>query len=1238
MANEEFVEKLIKERYCVNDDEKQGDIWDNICGRVANYLGKTDDEVNVFHDMMYRKDFLPNSPTLMNAGTETSMLSACFKAGTMIETITIPTPIERVNIGDMVLSDDGTYNRVTNTMMRNDFVYKLKIDKLPPMYVTGEHPVLTNNGWKCVKNLTPKNDFAKIGSPNILHNDHTITFDGIEIDGYIYVPITNKESLRAKKRNYNIQTNIIKNNIKVDEELSWFIGMYLAEGSISEGYDLRFVLNTNEKDYALRIASILKNKFGLKSTIKETLHPTTWLTVRTHSKFLTQWIDKNFGHGFNKKYIPHWVYHLNHSCLTSFIQGIDDGDGCYSNEKSRTIILSNEPLIRQIFTLLKILGYSPTLKIWKMPKLGTVLPCDIRYGQHNIGMVRDSEYYRVSSVELTTEKCNVYNLEVENTHTYIANQVIVHNCFFLPISDCISNGKDGIFDQVKNAALIFKYGGGVGLNFSNLRPHGSKVKSTNGVSSGVISFMRNFNIMTETIKQGGKRRGALMGCLDITHPEIKNFITCKTTEGDLSNFNISVKLTDKFMKNVKNDSPEELEIFNMIVDGIYKNGEPGLLFSDEIERHNPTPELGELNVNPCVTGDTLIYTKRYGEAPISDFVDEEIEIWNGYEWSMVTPKITGCDQPILNVNIKSYDDAEYNIKCTPDHTFILREPGTDKEIRKPASELISGDIIYPFKPFTTSNIEFSDYVIYSISEYHIPSHKVYCLNEPKNHSFLANGVLIGNCSEALLRSFESCNLGSIAWSHLYKNSGKQWEDNIDWVKYDTIIRNSVIFLNRVIDGNQYPLPEIDEATRFTRKIGLGGMGFHDLLLKLVIPYESEEALTVAKAIEIYLKTIAKNESDKHNFKNTSLTTIAPTGTISIIADVSSGIEPVFNWVITRKDSIGEHYIVHPIFEQELRKIPMPEQFKNITPTPDIYNEVIRHCHEKGTIQDIDWLPKSFKRLFKNAMDIHWKHHIKMQAVFQTNGVDMAISKTINLPNNATKNDIGEAIFMAWEMHCKGITIYRSGSREVEVLNLKKDKPTSHEVKPEIIHKEPEIIQELRTRLDDQIAETRQQAILLAVDEAAARASYKRPRLLYGGTYKVQSGCGKLYVTINERNGKPYEVFIQSGGSGGCEAGNQALGRTISLALRNGGDIRNIIKQLYKVKCPAALKNPRSEGKSCSDIVGKLITESIPDEDEEEVHAPHQTKLFEECPDCHEKTLVRESGCKVCHACGYNKCG
>jgi ribonucleoside-diphosphate reductase alpha chain len=291
-------------------------------------------------------------------------------------------------------------------------------------------------------------------------------------------------------------------------------------------------------------------------------------------------------------------------------------------------------------------------------------------------------------------------------------------------------------------------------------------------------------------------------------------------------------------------------------------------------------------------------------------------------------------------------------------------------------------------------------------------------------------------------------------------------------------------------------------------------------------------------------------------------------------------------------------MIHPIFEKELKKN---------TSKPEQYDEVIKHCHEKGTIQDINWLPDSFKKLFKSAMNINWKDHIEMQSIFQNNGVDMSISKTINLPNNATKDDIREAIFMAWKLGCKGLTIYRSGSREHEVLNLKKE----------------DKIEELKLKLNTDI------------EEYIDTRSYKRPRSLFGATFKVQSGCGKLYVTINEKNGKPYEIFIQSGGSGGCEAGNQALGRTISLALRNGGNIRSIIKQLCKVKCPAALRNVHSEGKSCSDLVGKLIQEYIPDEDIEETPF---TSAYETCPDCKKKTLIRESGCNVCHSCGYSKCG
>ena len=1213
-----MLDNLIKERYCIKEETS----WADICKRVADFIAVNKKENETFYNMMLSKDFIPNSPTLMNAGTVSPMLSACFKSGTMIETITIPTPIEDIMIGDVVLSHDGSYNRVTNTMINNDFIYKVKIDKLPPIYVTGDHPFFTNNGWKCVKDLIPKKDFVKIGQPLIKQKNHVITFKGKEINGFIYVPITNKDSIRDKKRDYNIQTSPIKNNIIVDEDICWFIGMYLSQRSLSHGYDIRFVLNLNDKEYATRLASILKNKFGLECTIKETLHPTTWLTVRCHSKFLANWFNDNFGHGFDKKYIPQWIYKLNKSCITALIQGVDDGDGCYSNEKSRQITLCNEPLVRQLFMLIKMIGYSPSMFIAKMPKLGTTLPCCINYGIHNAGMVKDSDYYRVSYIEPTLERHIVYNFEVENTHTYIANQIVVHNCFYLPISDCISNGRDGIFDQVRNSALVFKFGGGVGLNFSNLRPHGSKVKSTNGVSSGAISFMKNFNTMTETIKQGGKRRGALMGCLDITHPEIADFITCKTTEGDLSNFNISVKLTDDFMKDIENSNTESKILFNSIVDGIYKNGEPGILFKDTIEKFNPTPELGELNANPCITGDTLILTKRYGNSPISNFVDKEIEIWNGFEWSTVTPKITGYNQKILKITITNYKGEEKIVKCTPYHTFILREEYSfGKEIRKPASELKIGECIYPFHngvpkdEYHITRDMIGDNLISKIDDCGM-SDIVYCLNEPKNHSFIANGVLIGNCAEALLLNFESCNLGSINLSNMYKEAGEYnpWIDYIDWVKYESLIRNSVKFLDHVIDKNQYPLPEIDVASKLTRKVGLGIMGFHDLLLKLKIPYDTDKARDIAKELESFLKKIALNESIKNKFDNKSLTTIAPTGTISLIAEVSSGIEPVFNWVITRKDTLGEHYMLHPLFEAELDSLNWNDLYTSMTDKErlaikieDIKQHIITHCHKTGTIQDLAWLPQPFKTLFKNAMDINWEDHIKMQATFQNNGVDMSISKTINLPNNATKDDIKKAIFMAWELGCKGLTIYRSGSREHEVLNLK----------------QADKIVELKEKLEKNI------------DDYKERLAYKRPRDLFGETFKVQSGCGKLFVTINEHNGKPYEVFIQSGGDGGCEAGNQALGRTISLALRNGGDIRSIIKQLCKVKCPAALRNQRSEGKSCSDIVGKLIKEYMPDEDIEEIP---KSISHETCPDCNKKTLIREAGCKVCHSCGYSKCG
>lgn len=630
-------------------------------------------------------------------------------------------------------------------------------------------------------------------------------------------------------------------------------------------------------------------------------------------------------------------------------------------------------------------------------------------------------------------------------------------CFYLPISDCISNGRDGIFDQVKNSALIFKYGGGVGLNFSKLRPAGSKVKSTNGVSSGVISFMKNFNTMTETIKQGGKRRGALMGCLDINHPEIKEFLVCKQNEGELSNFNISVKLNDWFMNEVCGNKEKALEIFNLIINGIYKNGEPGILFKDEIERHNPNPENGELNPNPC--------------------------------------------------------------------------------------------------------------------------------------------------AEALLSDFESCNLGSINLSSLYiQNDESDWAKHINWVRYTYLIKNGVIFLNRVIDKNKYPLPEIDLASKKTRKIGLGVMGLHDLLLKLNVPYDSETALHISKNLEVYLKTIADAESKQHNFNNASLTTIAPTGTISIIANVSSGIEPVFNWVITRKDSLGEHYIVHPIFDEALKQLifNFRDYDSKFTDEQEAYDYIIQHCHEKGTIQDIPWLPKQFKLLFKNAMDIGWEQHIKMQATYQTNGVDMSISKTINLPNNATKDDIKSAIIMAWKMKCKGLTIYRSGSRENEVLNLKK--PDADDID------------------------------WIDVDTEDHFYEKKIPAWIY----KVKSGCGKFYTIIGHDHELPVTVFVEGDGTGGCVGNMAALGRSLSAGLEWGTPPENYVKQFSRVKCMVAMNSKDAAGKSCSDIIGKCLKDALDTLNKTKPGLQPTEPINLLCPKCNQK-LNHESGCVTCNSCGYSKC-
>jgi len=644
-------------------------------------------------------------------------------------------------------------------------------------------------------------------------------------------------------------------------------------------------------------------------------------------------------------------------------------------------------------------------------------------------------------------------------------------CFVLPVGDSLAE----IFEAIKQTALIHKSGGGTGFSFSRIRPANDVVKSTSGVSSGPLSFMKVFDAATETIKQGGTRRGANMGILRIDHPDVMDFIMCKRDQNVLTNFNISVGLTEAFMEAVEADGEYDIinprdrkplkkmparKVFEHIVDLAWNNGEPGIIFLDRLNRDNPTPHVGEIEAtNPC------------GE------------------------------QPLL--------------------------------------------------------------------------------------------------------PYESCNLGSINLAKMVTEGGE-----VDWAKLEQTVRLAARFLDNVIEVNNYPIPEIDEMTRANRKIGLGVMGWADMLILLGVPYNSAEAVALGEKLMQSINETARAVSRElaaergafPNFKgsvfdvkgsaavrNATSTTIAPTGTISIIANSSSGIEPLFAVSYVRQVLDNDILVeVHPLFEQiaKARGFYSPELMKVIA--------------EHGTVQDIDAVPEDVRRLFVTAHDITPEDHIRMQAAFQKH-TDNAVSKTVNFCNSATKEDVATVYRLAYKQGCKGVTIYRDGSRDMQVLSVaKKEEKKDEKVVPMESHKPG------RKR--------------------------ERPRALKGSTYQMETGCGPLYVTINEDNQGLFELFTTMGKAGGCAASQcEAIGRLVSLAWRSGVQARQAVKQMIGITChkPAGFGENRIT--SCADAVAKAI----------QMHMFHEedvahTQAGGACPECG-GPVEHEGGCCVCHACGYSEC-
>jgi ribonucleoside-diphosphate reductase alpha chain len=678
------------------------------------------------------------------------------------------------------------------------------------------------------------------------------------------------------------------------------------------------------------------------------------------------------------------------------------------------------------------------------------------------------------------------------------NQLQYSACYVLPVGDSMPE----IFDSVKAAAIIHQSGGGTGFAFSRLRPKNDIVRSTGGRASGPVSFLRVFNAATEAVKQGGTRRGANMGVLRVDHPDILEFIECKL-DGGITNFNISVAVTDEFMAALEAGGDYDLvnprtgltvgrlsarEVFDRIVHAAWRTGDPGLVFIDRINASpaNPTPEAGQIEAtNPC------------GEQPL------------------------------------------------------------------------------------------------------LPN--------------------------------EACNLGSLNVARFARQRDGRWA--VDWEEMERVVRLAVRFLDDVIEVNPYPLSEIDLTVKANRRIGLGIMGWADLLFALEIPYDSQEALDLAGRLMAFVEDKGHDQSarlaeergpfpnfsrsiyrDGRPLRNSTVTTIAPTGTISMIAGCSSGIEPVFALAFEHRVMGVDGERVLPFVSQSFERLGRERGFHSDA----LMSEVAR----RGSLHGIPGVPEEARAVFKTAHEIHWSWHVRHQAAFQKH-TDNGVSKTINLPAEAAQIDVAEAYLLAWREGCLGITVFRDGCKGGgQVLNVG-------------VGGEGAALQGDGGALGDRLGD---------------RVVKPRPHSLSGATHRMETPIGTAFITVNETpGGDPFEVFVQVGKAGSdTMAVAEALGRLISLVLRLPSPLsaqrrlEEVVSQLSRIGGGQPTGFGAAKILSLPDALARTLGEHIglgrPQEPEADAAAPAgQRRVGDLCKECGQATLVYEEGCKKCLSCGFNEC-
>lgn len=1128
---------VLTKRYLLRDSstglviETPSDMFRRVAHHVAqaelNYGTQTDVDYweEQFFQIMSDLEFLPNTPTLINAGKNNMCLSACFSLPVFDSMESI---MDTAKLSAMVQKSGGGCGfNLSNLRPEGDVV---GTTGGASCFEAGTH-ILTSRGLIEIQEIIPGRDKAILpdGSSHLIthlhpndiqsvykitladgrtisstisHNFFGFTSEG-ELSKYevgnminsgvdpvlaiVNVPIDEELSKDctlhfSSKRKFLRNKNI---SLTIDENMAWLIGLIDGDGYINRSNRRNFVritCNFKEQKVVEKTKSICL-KCGISPRIQHQEHYGRTNIIIGSSVFVEA-LD-SIGLLKDKSanvFIPKFIKESPISIRLAYIAGFFDSDG--SNSCGRvTFKTTSNKMAEDLICLLSSVGIPSTLR-HHLPSNGNKLThrievigslgrdkfvksvgkfivktnfsntLDITRGR-NLGVsfnalkafitdpkerARLSKYVMPYNATYTSRGTLEY---LYNECTNSSNKEAIYvtmNLYSVPISDIEYIGERLVFDiTVENQHKYIANG----ILVSN---------------SGPVSFMKIYDTVTDVVKQGATRRGANSGIMEISHPDIVQFIQCKDDGKAFQNFNISVAITDKFMDAVKNKSNFDLvnprtgkvvksisaeKLFDLIAEHAWKTGDPGVCFIDTVNKFNSTPHLGR------ITG------------------------WNP------------------------------------------------------------------------------------------------CLEQP-------------------LFDYESCTLGSINLNHYVSDS------KILWDKLKSSIQTAVQFLDDVIDTNNFPDQRIAEATLKTRKIGLGIMGFADLLIKLGISYNSSNALLIAEHLMSFIDTEAAKASealaDKRGpypawvscngslpIRNANRTTIAPTGSISIIADASGGIEPLYALFFTKNVMDGTKLVeVNQSFYQYMLD-------KGYSDTE------IKNLSNNGYKPD---------PLFATAHDISPLQHVAMQAAFQKY-TNSAISKTVNLPNSATVDDIKKVYMSAYDLGTKGITVYRDGSKENQVLSTKTEQSK----------------------------------------EAVVTAPRKRLQRVQGYTEKIDTGCGHMYVTVNVDSHGPCEVFVHLGKSGACACAQlEAICRMISLSLRSGVDVTEVIEQLKGIRCPSPFWDGSHATLSCSDAIAKVLLKDLDETETKKVESKtSQGNIGGQCIDCG-NILVFQEGCYSCHSCGYTKCG